>query len=196
LRLAPFYDGATHLVQFNATNGAAATLNINSLGAKPLYTYQSAGWAAAPAGVLTTDMIAPVVYDSASGAYRVLKVEGGWNMDAHRCQRCWPDVLQCERQIPSHWQHGLRLLPADLSEHGERGRRINRWLAGRSPESDLRAYPRSRPIQRRGNAPIHRARTGCLDGQFRGKCRQRQHEQRVPDLSSVLIRMLRHGLCG
>jgi hypothetical protein len=74
------YDGATHLVQFNATNGAAATLNINALGAKPLYTYQSAGWAAAPAGVLTTDMIAPVAYDSVSGVYLVLKIEaaGTW----------------------------------------------------------------------------------------------------------------------
>jgi hypothetical protein len=73
-------DGMTHLVQFNATNGAAATLNINSLGAKPLYTYQAAGWAAAPAGVLTANMVSRVAYDSASGTYRVLKVQaaGTW----------------------------------------------------------------------------------------------------------------------
>jgi hypothetical protein len=69
-------DGMTHLVLFNATNGAAATLNINSLGATPLYTYQSSGWAAAPAGVLTANMIARVAYHSSSGTYRVLKVQG------------------------------------------------------------------------------------------------------------------------
>src|SRR5688500_17084218 len=32
-------DGMTHLVQFNAANGAAPTLNINSLGAIPLHFY-------------------------------------------------------------------------------------------------------------------------------------------------------------
>lgn len=69
-------DGMVHVVQFNATNGAAATLNVNSLGAKPLYTYQPSGWAAAPAGVLTANMISRVAYNAASGAYRVLEVAG------------------------------------------------------------------------------------------------------------------------
>jgi hypothetical protein len=35
-------DGQTHLVQFNAANGNAPTLNVNSLGASPMH-YFSAG---------------------------------------------------------------------------------------------------------------------------------------------------------
>ena len=68
--------GMTHLVQFDATNGASATLNINSLGPKPLYIYTPSGWAAAPAGVLTANMVSRVTYDSPSGAYRVLDLNG------------------------------------------------------------------------------------------------------------------------
>lgn len=73
-------DGMTHLVQFNATNGAAATLNVGALGAKPLYTYQPAGWAAAPAGVITANMITPVTYDAGASVYRVREVAaaGTW----------------------------------------------------------------------------------------------------------------------
>jgi hypothetical protein len=32
-------DGMTHLVQFHASSGASPTLNVNSLGAKPLYAW-------------------------------------------------------------------------------------------------------------------------------------------------------------
>jgi hypothetical protein len=44
-------DGMTHLVQFHAANGAAATLNVNGLGAIPLQYYSSGTWWAAPAGL-------------------------------------------------------------------------------------------------------------------------------------------------
>jgi len=69
-------DGMTHLVQFNAANGNAPTLNVNSLGAIPLHIYTPAGWAAAPAGVLTANMISRVAYHSSSAAYRVLDLNG------------------------------------------------------------------------------------------------------------------------
>lgn len=74
-------DGMTHLVQFHATNAAGPTLNVNGLGATPLYIYgMNAGapaWVAPAAGVLTTDMISRVAYHASSGAYRVLNVNGG-----------------------------------------------------------------------------------------------------------------------
>jgi hypothetical protein len=77
---AALVDGMTHLVQFHAANGASATLNVNSLGATPLYTYQNGAWAAAPTGILTADTLAHVSYHSSSGAYRVHKIQssGTW----------------------------------------------------------------------------------------------------------------------
>jgi hypothetical protein len=89
-------DGMTHLVEFNATNGAAATLNVNALGAKPLYTYQAAGWAAAPAGVITPNMVSRVAYNAAAGAYRVLEVAaaGTWTpVDASGASLSFSNVV-------------------------------------------------------------------------------------------------------
>lgn len=65
-------DGMRHIVQFNATCGAAPTLNINSLGAKPLYAYKNGSWQAVSTGEITANMVCDVAYDSTSGAYRIL----------------------------------------------------------------------------------------------------------------------------
>ena len=41
-----------HLVQFNAANGVAPTLNVNSLGATPLHYYAAGAWRVIPAGLM------------------------------------------------------------------------------------------------------------------------------------------------
>jgi hypothetical protein len=64
-------DGQTHLVRFHAANGAAATLNVNALGARPIYCYAGA-WVAAPIGMLATDQVVRVAYNVAAGAYFLL----------------------------------------------------------------------------------------------------------------------------
>jgi microcystin-dependent protein len=65
-------DGMTHLVQFHAANGNAATLNINVLGAIPLQYYSAGAWRAVPANLFNTDTICRVAYNAAAGAYRLL----------------------------------------------------------------------------------------------------------------------------
>jgi hypothetical protein len=65
------YDGMTHLVQFNAVNGAAPTLNVNALGAKPLHKYQAGAWVAVAAGDITANIVCRVAYNAAAGAYRI-----------------------------------------------------------------------------------------------------------------------------
>jgi microcystin-dependent protein len=65
-------EGMTHLVQFNAANGAAATLNVNALGAKPLHYHCAGAWRVIPTGLLDTDEIYEVSYNSSAGAYRLL----------------------------------------------------------------------------------------------------------------------------
>jgi hypothetical protein len=68
------YDGMTHLVQFNAVNGVAPTLNVNALGAKPIHFYGGAAWGACPANMFAVDQIARVAYNAAAGTYRVIGV--------------------------------------------------------------------------------------------------------------------------
>ena len=67
--------GMTHLLQFHTTHGAAATLNVNGLGAKPLFAYIAGTWMAAPEGAFPADYIARVAYDNASGNYRILGMQ-------------------------------------------------------------------------------------------------------------------------
>jgi microcystin-dependent protein len=67
------YDGATHLVQFHAANGAAATLDVNSLGAAPLHYYAAGAWRVIPTGLLGADQVLRVSYNTAAGAYRILR---------------------------------------------------------------------------------------------------------------------------
>ena len=69
-------DGMVHVVQFNAANGNAATLNVNSLGAIPLHYYSAGAWRAAPAALFDTDTISRVAYNAGVGAYRLLDVRG------------------------------------------------------------------------------------------------------------------------
>jgi microcystin-dependent protein len=65
-------DGMTHLVQFHVANGAAATLNVNGLGAIPLYYHAAGAWRAAPLGLIDVDEIWRVAYHTSSGTYRLL----------------------------------------------------------------------------------------------------------------------------
>ena len=65
-------DGMTHLVQFHASNGSGATLNVNGLGAKPLYAYSAGAWYQAPPAFCDVATVCRVVYDAATGAYRLL----------------------------------------------------------------------------------------------------------------------------
>ena len=66
-------DGMTHLVQFNAANGTAPTLNINSLGATPLHYYSAGAWRAVPTGLIGADQVFRVAYNSSAGAYRIMR---------------------------------------------------------------------------------------------------------------------------
>jgi microcystin-dependent protein len=66
-------DGMTHLVQFHAANGAAATLSINGLGAIPLHYHAAGAWRVAPPGLFDADEIFQVMYNSAAGAYRIMR---------------------------------------------------------------------------------------------------------------------------
>lgn len=65
-------DGMTHLVEFDQANGASATLNVNSLGAKPIYYYSAGAWRAVPASLFDANTTVHVCYNSSTGVYRVL----------------------------------------------------------------------------------------------------------------------------
>ncbi|SEP41462.1 Microcystin-dependent protein [Rhodospirillales bacterium URHD0017] len=65
-------DGMTHLVQFHVANGIAATLNVNGLGAIPVYYHAAGAWRVAPPGLIDVDEIWRVAYHTSSGTYRLL----------------------------------------------------------------------------------------------------------------------------
>jgi hypothetical protein len=67
------YDGSTHLIQWHAANAASATLDINSLGAKPLHVLKPAGWGVIPASTVVANMVCRVTYHETSGAYRLIE---------------------------------------------------------------------------------------------------------------------------
>ena len=69
---AALVDGMTHLVEFDQANGAAATLNINSLGAKPLHYYSAGAWRVIPASLFAANTIVHVCYNSSAGTYRII----------------------------------------------------------------------------------------------------------------------------
>jgi microcystin-dependent protein len=69
-------DGMCHLIQFNALNGDAPTLNVNLLGAKPLQYYSAGAWRAVPAALFDVDTISRVAYNATAGTYRLLDVRG------------------------------------------------------------------------------------------------------------------------
>lgn len=65
-------DGMSHLVQFNATSGASPTLNVNSLGAKPIYQFVNGSWTQiTTAGTIPSGFIGRVSYNSSEGSYRL-----------------------------------------------------------------------------------------------------------------------------
>lgn len=68
-------DGMTHLVEFNAANGVAPTLNVNALGAKPIHYYSAGAWRVIPTGLLGANQVAEVAYNTAAGAYRLLDLK-------------------------------------------------------------------------------------------------------------------------
>ena len=63
----------THLVQFNAANGVAPTLNVNALGAKPLQYYAAGDWRVVPSGLIGANQVLRVAYNSSAAAYRVMR---------------------------------------------------------------------------------------------------------------------------
>ena len=65
--------GMTHLLLFHAANGAAATLNVNALGAAPLHYFAAGAWRVAPTGLIGADQVCRVSYNTAAGAYRILR---------------------------------------------------------------------------------------------------------------------------
>lgn len=65
-------DGMTHLVEFDQANGASATLNVNSLGAKPLHYYSAGAWRVVPASLFAANTTVHVCYNSSAGTYRIL----------------------------------------------------------------------------------------------------------------------------
>jgi hypothetical protein len=66
-----YADGQSLVVQINATNTGAATLNVDALGAKAIKKYTKAGVAAVDADDLQSAGVYPVAYD-ATGGYFVL----------------------------------------------------------------------------------------------------------------------------
>jgi len=64
-------DGMTHVVQFNAANGAAPTLNVNGLGALPLQFFCNGTWSAVLSGMIRANEVAAVTYNSGASAYRL-----------------------------------------------------------------------------------------------------------------------------
>jgi hypothetical protein len=66
-------DGMSHLVLFNAACGASPTLNVNTLGAIPIYRYTGTAWAQiTAAGTIPANYIARVSYNSSEGSYRIV----------------------------------------------------------------------------------------------------------------------------
>jgi hypothetical protein len=69
-------DGMTFLVAFDKGCGNAPTLDVNSLGAKPLYKWAFGSWVALAAGDLLAGQIVRVSYQQTLGAFRVLSPIG------------------------------------------------------------------------------------------------------------------------
>src|SRR5262245_26183528 len=68
-------DGMTHLVEFHTANGAAATLNVNLLGAVPLHYYSYGTWRPLPPGLFGANALLRVAYNVAAGAYRLIELQ-------------------------------------------------------------------------------------------------------------------------
>jgi microcystin-dependent protein len=65
-------DGMSHLVEFHAANGVGATLNLNLLGAIPIYYYGAGAWRAPPPSLIGPNEVLRIAYHGSSGTYRIL----------------------------------------------------------------------------------------------------------------------------
>jgi hypothetical protein len=68
---AALVDGMSHMVQFHAANGASPTLNVNGLGAIPIYAFDG-GWAPVPNGAIKASATCNLAYNMAEGSYRII----------------------------------------------------------------------------------------------------------------------------
>lgn len=69
---AALVDGMPHLVLFHTTSGASPTLNVNTLGAKPLYRYVAGAWSQiTTASAIPANFLARIVYNASEGSYRI-----------------------------------------------------------------------------------------------------------------------------
>ncbi len=94
----------THLVQFHATNGAPATLNVNSLGAKLLHNYVGGTWALIPASTIAANMGCRVAYNTADGAYGLISTA-----------KSWIDILMARGDILTRNASGYSRLPLGVA---------------------------------------------------------------------------------
>lgn len=65
-------DGMRFTVKFHATCGAAPTLNVNILGAKPLFKWEAGNWVAVTAGDIVAGQKLLLTYDQTSGNFQIL----------------------------------------------------------------------------------------------------------------------------
>jgi microcystin-dependent protein len=64
-------DGMVHLLEFHVANGAAATLNVNGLGPKPVHYYSMEAWRPIPPRLFGPSKHHRVAYHGATDAYRL-----------------------------------------------------------------------------------------------------------------------------
>lgn len=69
---ASYADGETFLVRFNQTCGSSPTLNINSLGAVPIYKYTGSTFSAVASGDLTANIVCELSYNTSAGAFLIV----------------------------------------------------------------------------------------------------------------------------
>jgi hypothetical protein len=151
-------DGMTHLVQFHAVNGAGATLNVNGLGAKPLYAYSGGAWYQAPPAFVDVASVCRVIYDAGAGAYRLLM----------------PGAVPTGSRAV-RWRGGAGRISAGLRA-GDFTDRLSRSL--RRDRHDLRCGQRLDHVQRAGSSRIRRGRQGQHGRRHRQPPEQRdgQHD--------------------
>ena len=67
-------DGMAHQAEFHILNAAAATLNVNGLGPKPIHYYSVGQWRPIPPGLIGPNQQQKVAYHAGTDAYRL----SGW----------------------------------------------------------------------------------------------------------------------
>jgi hypothetical protein len=77
---AAYVDGEIISFVVNATNAAAATINVNALGAKPLRKFTGSAFANLAAGDLQANQIVQARYSSSAGAFDIIAASGGFTL--------------------------------------------------------------------------------------------------------------------